>query len=229
MYFEDRVDAGRRLAELLLEHGYSGEDTLVLGLPRGGVPVAYEVASALGTPLDVWVVRKVGAPGFQELGLGAVAEGGIAYLNRELMEEVGATEEEVRDTVRRKSAEVNERVVRYRQGARAPAVEGKVVILVDDGIATGGTFRAAIQALRLRHPGRIVLAVPVAASQALAELQPLVDDAVCVFPTPALYAIGQWYSDFHQVPDDDVVDLLEQARLNLRSRRPSPPIEPAHV
>jgi putative phosphoribosyl transferase len=229
MYFEDRVDAGRRLAELLLEHGYSGEDTLVMGLPRGGVPVAYEVASALGTPLDVWVVRKVGAPGFQELGLGAVAEGGIAYLNRELMEEVGATEEEVRETVRRKSAEVNERVARYRQGAPAPALEGKVVILVDDGIATGGTFRAAIQALRLRHPGRIVLAVPVAASQALAELRPLVDDAVCVFPTPALYAIGQWYSDFHQVPDDDVVDLLEQARLNLRPRWPGPPIEPAHV
>lgn len=228
MYFEDRVDAGRRLAEQLLERGYMGEDTLVLGLPRGGVPVAYEVSSALGAPLDVWVVRKVGAPGFQELGLGAVAEGGIAFLNRELMEEVGATEEEVRETVLRKGAEVNERVARFRHGAQAPALEGKVVILVDDGIATGGTMRAAIQALRLRHPGRIVLAVPVAATQSLEELQPLVDDVVCVFPTPALYAIGQWYADFHQVPDDDVVDLLERARLNHRGR-PAPLIEPAHV
>lgn len=229
MYFEDRVDAGRRLAELLLERGYTGEDTLVLGLPRGGVPVACEVASALGTPLDVWVVRKVGAPGFQELGLGAVAEGGITFLNRELMDEVGATEDEVRDTVRRKTAEVNERVARYRQGAPAPVLEGKVVILVDDGIATGGTARAAIQALRLRRPGRIILAVPVAATQTLAELRPLVDDVACVFPTPSLYAIGQWYSDFHQVPDEDVVDLLERARLGTRSRWPPGPREPAHV
>ncbi|QSQ26665.1 phosphoribosyltransferase [Pyxidicoccus parkwayensis] len=229
MDFEDRVDAGRRLAEQLLERGYTGEDTLVLGLPRGGVPVAYEVASALGTPLDVWVVRKVGAPGFQELGLGAVSEGGIAFLNRGLMEEVGATEDEVRATVRRKSAEVNERVTRFRRGAPAPAIEGKVVLLVDDGIATGGTMRAAIQSLRLRHPGRIVLAVPVAATQTLEELQPLVDDVVCVLPTPSLYAISQWYSDFHQVPDEDVVELLERARARVRPRWPSAPTEPAHV
>lgn len=229
MDFEDRVDAGRRLAELLLERGYTGEDTLVLGLPRGGVPVAYEVASALGTPLDVWVVRKVGAPGFQELGLGAVSEGGIAFLNRELMEEVGATEDEVRVIVRRKSAEVSERVTRFRRGAPAPAIEGKVVILVDDGIATGGTMRAAIQSLRLRRPGRIVLAVPVAATQTLAELQPLVDDVVCVLPARSLYAISQWYSDFHQVPDEDVVELLERARTRIRPRRPSTPPEPAHL
>jgi putative phosphoribosyl transferase len=145
------------------------------------------------------------------------------------MEEVGATEEEVHATVRRKSAEVNERVTRFRRGAPAPSIEGKVVILVDDGIATGGTMRAAIQSLRLRRPGRIVLAVPVAATQTLAELEPLVDEAVCVLPTPSLYAISQWYSDFHQVPDDDVVDLLERARDNVRPRWPATPAEPTHV
>lgn len=226
--FRDRVDAGRRLAELLLERGYTGEDTLVLGLPRGGIPVAYEVAAALGAPLDVWVVRKVGSPGFQELGLGAVAEGGIVFLNRELMEEVGATEEEVRDIIQRKSAEVNERVARFRRGAESPALEGKTLILIDDGIATGGTVRAALQSLHLRHPGRLVLAVPVAPPDILAELRPLVDDLVCVIPAPALHAISQWYDNFYQVPDEEVVELLEQARSTLPRRRRMPPTEPVH-
>lgn len=226
MYFEDRVDAGRRLAELLLERGYTGEDTVVLGLPRGGVPVAYEVAMALGAPLDVWVVRKVGAPGFQELGLGAVAEGGIAFLNRGLMNEVGVTEEDLREALRQKAAEVSERVTRFRQGGEPPRLKGKTVILVDDGIATGGTARAAIQALQVRRPGRLVLAVPVAAVETLEELRPLVDDLVCLFPARALHAIGQWYEDFYPVPDEDVVELLARARSLVS--RPSVPTGSAH-
>lgn len=125
MSFANRVDAGRRLAALLLQRGYTGEDTVVLGLPRGGVPVAYEVAAALRAPLDVCVVRKVGAPGYPELGLGAVAEGGVAFLNRELMDEVGVTEDEVRDTVYRKAAEVEERVARFRRGATPPGAPGE--------------------------------------------------------------------------------------------------------
>ncbi|NMO18676.1 phosphoribosyltransferase, partial [Pyxidicoccus fallax] len=222
MYFEDRVDAGRRLALQLLERGYTGEETVVLGLPRGGVPVAYEVALALGAPLDVWVVRKVGAPGYEELGLGAVAEGGVAFLNRELMDEMGVTEDDLREIVRRKAGEVDARVARFRQGAEPPWLEGKRVILVDDGIATGGTIRAAIRALRARRPGRIVLAVPVAAAETLTELESQVDDVVCVSPARSLHAIGQWYVDFRQVPDEEVVELLAQARIILGPSQPSP-------
>lgn len=210
MRFSDREEAGRQLASRLL--GYKGEAPIVLGLPRGGVAVAYEVAKVLKAPLDLWVVRKVGAPGFQEYGLGAVAEGGIVYLNSEAMEEVGASPSEVREIVLRKTAEVTERAQRLRRGQPPPRVEGRTVILVDDGIATGGTVRAAIQSLRTARPRKIVLAVPVAASQALEELQGLADDVVCVLDTPALYAIGNWYDDFHQVSDEEVVRLLELAR-----------------
>lgn len=228
MSFEDRVDAGRRLAQLLRERGYTGEGTLVLALPRGGVPVAFEVATALGAPLDVWVVRKVGVPGYEELGLGAVAEGGVAFVNRRLMDEVGVTEADLQGLVRQKTDEVKVRVARFRQGIGAPRIEGQRIILVDDGIATGGTVRAAIQALRMHRPGSIILAVPVAASQTLAELAPLADDVVCVLSTPSLYAIGQWYADFQQVPDEAVATLLAQARLTLGHDRHAPPGDTAH-
>ncbi len=210
MHFSNREEAGRQLASRLL--GYKDEAPIVLGLPRGGVPVAYQVAKALNAPMDIWVVRKVGAPGFQEFGLGAVAEGGILYLNAESVEEVGASPAEVREIVLRKTAEVAERAQRLRRGQPPPRVEGRTVILVDDGIATGGTVRAAIQSLRSARPRKIVLAVPVAASQSLEELQELADDIVCVFDTPAMYAIGAWYEDFQQVPDEEVVRLLELAR-----------------
>jgi len=210
MRFLNREQAGRQLASRLL--GYKAEAPIVLGLPRGGVPVAFEVAQALEAPLDIWVVRKVGAPGFQEYGLGAVAEGGIVYLNPEALDDVGASTEEVQEIVQRKSAEVADRAQRFRGGQPPPRVEGRTVILVDDGIATGGTVRAAIQSLRLARPGKLVLAVPVAASQTLEELQRLADDVVCLFDTPALYAIGAWYEDFQQIPDEEVVRLLELAR-----------------
>lgn len=216
MRFRDRQDAGRQLAGLLA--AYKSEAPLVLGLPRGGVVVAAEVAEALGAALDVWVVRKVGAPDFPELGLGAVAEGGRLYLNREMMEEVGATEAEVEAIVRAQSSEIERRLSVYRSGAPAPALEGRTVLLVDDGIATGGTVRAAVLALREGHPKRIVLAVPIAATQALEALSPLVDDVVCVDSSPSLYAIGAWYDDFRQVRDEEVVRLLEQARVRPARR-----------
>jgi len=219
MTFSDREDAGRQLAELLA--GYKEESPLVLGLPRGGVPVAYEVATALGAPLDVWVVRKVGAPDFPEFGVGAVAEGGIVYLNRESIAEVGASDAEIQKIVREKTAEVAQRVRLFRGELPAPRLEGRTVILVDDGIATGGTVRAAVQALRVANPKKIVLAVPVAASASLEELAPLVDEVVCVQSTPALYAIGAWYEDFHQIPDDEVVRLLERSRGATVSGRPA--------
>jgi putative phosphoribosyl transferase len=219
MHFSNREEAGRQLAQQLL--GYKDEAPIVLGLPRGGIPVAYEVARALEAPLDVWVVRKVGAPSYPEFGLGAVAEGGIVYLNPESLADVGASAEEVQELVGMKSEEVAERARRFR-GSKPPLqLEGRTVILVDDGIATGGSMRAALQAVQHRRPRKIVLAVPVAASQSLEELQGLVDDIVCVHATPTLSAIGGWYEDFHQVPDDEVARLLEQARAG-RPYEPQP-------
>ena len=229
MRFVNRKDAGRQLAQLLLQ--YKDAVPIVLGLPRGGVAVAYEVARALKAPLDVWVVRKVGAPDFPELGIGAVAEGGIVYLDQEAIEQLGIPDKVVRQLVRQKSAEVAERVQQLRGSLPKPRIEGQTVILVDDGIATGGTVRGAIQALRTARPRKIVLAVPVAASQSLAELRGLVDDVVCVFPTPELYAIGAWYHDFQQVQDDEVARLLDHARRptpsdNLSERFTAPPNDP---
>jgi len=210
MRFLDREEAGRQLGQLLV--GYRHQNPLILGLPRGGVPVASEVAAALGAPLDVWVVRKVGAPGHQEFGLGAVAEGGRVYLNPETLRDLGLTETDLAGQVRQKQEEVAQRVRLFRGDSPPPDVKDRTVILVDDGIATGGTVRAAIQSLRGASPGRIVLAVPVAASQALEELSPLVDEVVCVHSTPELYAIGAWYDDFEQLADGEVARLLQKAR-----------------
>lgn len=209
MQFTDRTDAGKRLAKLVTK--YRDESPVVLGLPRGGVPVAFEVARALDAPLDVWVVRKVGAPGNPELGVGAVAEGGIVYLNERTMDAVGVVEEDIEDTIREKSEEVARRVRLFRGNVPAPSLTGKTVILVDDGIATGGTVHAAIQALRKVNPAKIVLAIPVAASQSLDELRSHVDDVACVHPTPNLYAIGAYYDVFDQLEDDEVRELLDRA------------------
>lgn len=228
MYFQDRVDAGRRLARRLLDRGYTGEDTLVVGLPRGGVPVAYEVAAALGAPLDVCVVRKICAPEYPELGLGAVAEGGAVFLNRKLMDEMDLREDDLRGAIRQKTAEVDARVTCFRQGAAPSRVEGRRIILVDDGIATGATVRAALQALRARRPGRLVLAVPVADTLTLNALKPLVDDVVCTCSILSMVAIGQWYLDFRQVPDEEVVELLALARSTFERGRPSPTTGSAH-
>ena len=213
MPFVDRVEAGRRLAALLGR--YRGEPIVVVALPRGGVPVGYEVARALGAPLDVCVVRKIGAPDQPELALGAVAEGGTIYLDRDLMRLVGASETEVFAAAEHKAAEVEHRVALFRGGRPPVDLRGRTVILVDDGIATGSTMRASIIAFRDRGPKKIVLATPVAASQSLDVLAPLVDDVVCIEATPYLGAIGFFYEDFTQVSDREVAQLLEQAHLGL--------------
>jgi putative phosphoribosyl transferase len=217
MRFRDRKDAGRQLASLLM--GYRGESPLVLGLPRGGVPVAYEVARALGAPLDVWMVRKVGAPGQPELGLGAVAEGGALFLDRGMMRSLGFSEAEVMPTVEREAGEVSARVARFRGPHPAPDIEGRTVILVDDGVATGGTMRAAIGALRERHPRRIILAVPVGAVESLDSLSLEVDDVVCAHPAEFMMAVGEFYDDFSQTPDAEVQQLLARARQGRREER----------
>ncbi len=208
--FRDRRDAGRRLAEPLRR--FADQSPVVLGLPRGGVPVAYEVARELGAPLDVCVVRKIGAPIEPELGIGAVAEDNAIWVNREAMSMVGCSEKELRRIVAEQRVEVEARVQRFREGAPPFDVRGRVVLVVDDGIATGGTARAAIETLRARGAGKVVLAVPVGAAESLEELAHVADEVVCPHSEEAFYAVGQWYEDFRATTDDDVVELLHQAR-----------------
>jgi putative phosphoribosyl transferase len=220
--FSDREDAGRQLAEEL--KGFAKDNPIVIALPRGGVPVGFEVARRLGAPLDIWVVRKIGVPWHQELGVGAVAEGGQVFVSRELIEHVGMTGLELAQATETKRREVEERVRKFRGDRPRPSLAGRVVLLVDDGIATGGTMRAAIEAIRAEQPKQLVLAVPVAAPDTLTELGPLVDRVVCLLTPEDLHAIGLWYDDFTQVADEEVSRLLERARSQPPPRpRFSPP------
>lgn len=208
--FHNRQDAGRKLAMKLAE--YAGQQPIVLALPRGGVPVGYEVAQALRAPLDVWVVRKVGVPWHPELGVGAVCEGGYLYLSPRILEEVRLSKEDLSGVIERERAQVEQRVRKFRGTRPRPELRGRTVILVDDGIATGGTVRVAIRALRAEEPKKLVLAVPVAAADTLETLATEVDHVVSLLTPRDLYAIGLWYEDFQQVSDDEVVRLLERAR-----------------
>jgi predicted phosphoribosyltransferase len=211
--FRDRRAAGERLARLLVHH--AGPDTLVFGLPRGGVVVADAIASQLGAPLDVWLVRKIGMPIQPELGMGAIAEGATLVLDPRLVKWSGATPEDVQSIVHRKAVEIRHRAQLYRGDAPAPAVDGKTVILVDDGIATGGTVRAAIRGARKRGAARVIVAVPVAAAEAVASLRAEADEVVCLATPRHLNAVGAWYQDFRQLPEQDVVEILAAARDRL--------------
>lgn len=204
--FADRRTAGRQLAQALIHH--AGTQPIVLGLPRGGVVVADEVARVLGGTLDVWVVRKLGAPYQPELGMGAIAEGPAVVLDRQIVRHVCTSLEELYDVARREMAEVSRRVTRFRGDRPAPALEGRTVIIVDDGIATGGTVRAAIRAIRKRRPARLVVATPVASPDIVESLSREVDEVVCLYEPEPMYAIGLWYEDFRQVSDEEVVRIL---------------------
>jgi putative phosphoribosyl transferase len=221
--FLDRIDAGRRLARLL--HAWRGERAVVLGLPRGGVPVAWEVARELDLPLDIVVVRKLGAPDNPELGMGAVAEGGVRVLDPGIVADVGATATDVHAIAARELAEVARRVRRLRAGRPPLPLAGCAALVVDDGVATGGTAKAALRAVRARGPARVVLAVPVAPRSTLSALRDECDDLVCVHPVEALWAVGAFYDDFAAVDEDDVVALLASARDRV-GRAPGPPAPP---
>jgi len=208
--FPNRAEAGRRLAEKLEQ--YAGrDDVIVLGLPRGGVPVAYEVAQRLGVPLDVFIVRKLGVPGFEELALGAIASGGVRVLNDDVVRVLPNASELVESVTARETAELQRREQAYRDGRPPPELRGRVVILVDDGLATGATMRAAVAALRQLGAARIVVAVPVGAADTCRELEEEVDETVCVMAPEWFQAVGQFYEDFSQTSDDEVRELLARA------------------
>src|ERR1700716_3452581 len=205
--FRDRREAGRLLAEKLAPYA-NRPDVLVLALPRGGVPVAYEVARALGAPLDVFVVRKLGVPGYEELAMGAVATGGVRVLNDQLVERLGIPEDMIDAVAARERQELARRERLYRGGRRPPDVRGRTVILVDDGLATGATMHAAIQALRQQNPARIVVAVPTASPETCEEMKAWADDVICAITPEPFDAVGRWYRDFSQTTDEEVGALL---------------------
>ena len=211
MMFRDRAEAGRRLAERL-RHYAGRPDVVVLALPRGGVPVASEVARELGAPLDVFLVRKLGFPGQEELAMGAIASGGSRVLNRSLLRRLHVPEETVNAVAAREFCEIERRERAYR-GTRPPRpVRGRTVILVDDGLATGATMHAAAAALRGQDPARIVVAVPVAATSSCEEFGDVVDEVVCAESPETFVEVGQWYDDFSQTTDEEVHRLLELSR-----------------
>ena len=214
--FRDRRAAGRQLAAKLARYA-ERPDVVVLALPRGGVPVAYEVAQALGAPLDVFVVRKLGVPGHEELAMGAVATGGVRVLNEPIVRALGIPEHVIDTVAAREQAELARRERVYR-GDRPPLdVRGRTVILVDDGLATGATMQAAVQALRQQQPARIVVAVPTAAPETCEALRAKVDDVVCAVTPDPFYAVGLWYDDFSQTTDDEVRELLARSAESPRA------------
>ncbi|HXN52504.1 MAG TPA: phosphoribosyltransferase [Candidatus Acidoferrum sp.] len=208
--FRDRTEAGQMLAEMLREYA-NRDDVVVLALPRGGVPVGFEVAKALNAPLDVFVVRKLGLPGQEELAMGAIASGGIRVLNRDLIRALGIPEEVVDRITQEEQRELERRERAYREGRPPLDVRGRTVILVDDGLATGSSMRVAALALRQKQPAQIVVAVPVAARDTCAEFESVVDKIVCAVTPEPFWGVGQWYADFSQTSDEEVRDLLRRA------------------
>lgn len=208
--FGDRREAGRQLGRALIGRGYGSEKTLVLGIPRGGLVVADEVAKVLSAILDVIIARKVRAPHQPELGIGAVVNGDHVIINEDLSRGVGATQEYLDREIAHQKEEVERRLQFYRGEHPAPEVSGKTVIVVDDGIATGYTFRAALESLRERRPGRLVAAAPVAAPDSAEMLGAFADEVVCLRIPSSFYAVGAWYQDFDQVSDEEAATILKR-------------------
>ncbi len=208
--FPNRAEAGRLLAEKL-ENYVGRSDVVVLGLPRGGVPVAYEVALRLGAPLDVFVVRKLGVPGFEELADGAIASGGVRVLNEDVIRALPNADQLIESVTEKETVELERREQTYRDGRPAPELRDRVVILVDDGLATGATMRAAVAALRQRGVAKIVVAAPVGAPDTCRELEQEADETICAIAPEFFQAVGQYYEDFSQTSDEEVRELLSRA------------------
>jgi predicted phosphoribosyltransferase len=214
--FRDRADAGRRLAAEL--RTYAGDPgVLVLALPRGGVPVAHEVAVALGAPLDVFLVRKLGLPQHPELAMGAIASGGVKVLDHEIIRRARVTGAQLRAVEDAERRELARRERHYRGDRPAPDLAGRTVILVDDGLATGATMRAAVEAVRQQQPKRMVVAVPIASPETCEAFRDVTDDTVCALTPEPFYAVGLWYEDFSETSDEEVHELLEDARARSAS------------
>jgi predicted phosphoribosyltransferase len=210
MLFKDRFDAGRFLASKLRRFA-NRPHTIVLALPRGGVPVGFEVAKALNVPLDVFVVRKLGVPGYEELAMGAIASGGIRVLNEDVVRAAGIPQKTIVAVAAEEERELQRRERDYRDGRPPVVVEGRTVILVDDGLATGSSMRVAVLALKKKGPAEIIVAVPVGAPATCAEFESEVDQAICAITPEPFLSVGQWYEDFSQTSDEDVRDLLKRA------------------
>jgi predicted phosphoribosyltransferase len=208
--FRNRAEAGRLLAQKLAKYA-ARHDTLVLGLPRGGVPVAYEVARQLNAPLDTLVARKLGVPGREELAMGAIASGGVRVINRPVVDALRIPGDEIEEVARREQSELERRERAYRDDRPLPDTRGRVVILVDDGVATGSTMYAAIFALRRLGAAKVVVAAPAIAKSTFDEMRRRVDDLVAIVVAEEFYGVGQWYADFSQTTDEEVRSLLEKA------------------
>src|SRR5688572_6083717 len=208
--FQDRREAGRVLAERLREFAQD-KDVLVLALPRGGVPVAYEIARALNLPLDVFIVRKLGVPGYEELAMGAIASGGLRVFNEEVVERVGVSDHQIEQAADREQQEIARRELEYRGDLPPIHVRGKKIIMVDDGLATGATMRAAVAALAEAGASRIIVAVPVGSIEAVQRLAREADEVVCPLQPQDFAAVGQWYEDFAQTSDEEVRELMAES------------------
>lgn len=215
--FKNRSDAGKRLAARLLVYA-DRPDVVVLGLPRGGLPVAFEVAQRLGVPLDVFVVRKLGVPGQEELAMGAIASGNVTVMNESITRSLGISKEAINSIARKEGEELKRRERLYRQGLAPLDLRNRTVILIDDGLATGATMRAAIEALQLHRPKKTVVAVPAASPDTCEEMREDVDDVVCVITPDPFFSVGTWYEDFAQTTDEEVQHLLNLAHQNESSR-----------
>jgi predicted phosphoribosyltransferase len=212
MLFADRREAGRALARRLKP--LHAQDPLVLALPRGGVPVGYEVARALDAPLDVFLVRKLGVPGHEELAMGAIASGGVMVVNRQIVEHLGVSAARLREVALREARELARRERAYRGGRPGQPMAGRAVILVDDGLATGSTMRAALRAIKSHRPARVIVAAPVGASPTVRELTTVADEVVCAATPDPFHAVGVWYGDYSETPDAEVLHLLWLARTS---------------
>jgi predicted phosphoribosyltransferase len=224
---KDRREAGRLLARELRRYR-NRPDVVVLGLLRGGVPVAYEVATALNAPLEVFLVRKLGFPGHEEFAIGALASGGLRVLNSPLIEAYAIPEEEVARLVKRERAELERRERAYRSGRPPLDVAGKTVILVDDGLATGASMQAAVLALKPARPARVVVAVPVAPSETCEGLRSVADETICALTPEPFGAVGRWYEDFEQTTDEEVQGLLRRARARRLAPIPAEELPETH-